>query len=273
MNAKSAIKRMFRPFLHFRSKRSIEAERSAIPASNSARRNGKSDQELEASASRLERFATICGWFVAGGVVLEYVPKFMEFLAYPSLHYLRELSGGIVITIGIAGEILFGGWASRRRTILTDRNKLEIAELNRQAEQDRLARREIEERLAYRTLRDTQIPAIADKLREFQGQEFSVSSAWSATEEVQSLVNRLVTTLIMAGWTYANPDPRIPHPAVMSGVVILTHRHAVGVGQTKNAAIALIAALLAENIYVHGEEQFPPIPFHTKILISIGTKP
>ena len=104
---------------------------------------------FEGSVDRLE---AAMHWFtalVAIGLVVEYREPFLEFIKTHDWKYIRDAIGGIMVTVGVAGELLIGFVASFKDGRLRDANTAlqarltelltasneRIAELNLQAEQ------------------------------------------------------------------------------------------------------------------------------------------
>ncbi|HLJ13031.1 MAG TPA: hypothetical protein VKV15_00925 [Bryobacteraceae bacterium] len=89
--------------------------------------------------------------FVVLGVCFEYGPKFIVFLQTLTFEAFRDLIGGLMIALGVAGELLFASLAANKRDRLRDRNIMRVADLNWKAEQESLARAEVEKTLAGTT--------------------------------------------------------------------------------------------------------------------------
>jgi hypothetical protein len=121
---------------------------------------GSSDQELETFERRFGFVETLCGWVVAIGVALEYGPKLMTFIHVPSWDNFRDLSGGLLIALGVGGEVLFASLAGRKRDQLRDRNVRRVAELNLLAEQEQFARVKLEKEIAWRQLSTEQMTGV-----------------------------------------------------------------------------------------------------------------
>lgn len=138
------IKRYFRRLRRDRSTLSSDA---TISDKAAAITTEESEQSLENSEQRFGRLEVICGWIVLVGVVFEYGPKFIVFIQSVTFAHFRDLGGGLLITLGIAGEIIFSSLAARKRDKLRKRHVSRIASLNLQAEQERHARVRIEETL------------------------------------------------------------------------------------------------------------------------------
>lgn len=133
--------RFLRRFRRARSIRSSDANIAAKPVAIST---GASDHELEKSEARFGFGETVCGWAVVVGVCLEYGPKFMVFVYDRTWENFRSLSGGLLIALGVVGEIICASFAASKRDKLRNRAGLRIAEVNLRAEQEHAARLTIE---------------------------------------------------------------------------------------------------------------------------------
>lgn len=237
----------------FRRADSILSSDANTSANPTAIASGPSDHELEKSERRFGLWETVCGWAVAVGVVLEYGPKFMAFVHGPTWEGFRDLSGGLLIAIGVAGEIIFASAAASKRDKLRDRNVLRVAELNRKAEQERLARVRIEESLvklkASRTLNKDQVERITEKLRPFAGSPFDMYV--SSDPDSVALMHQLKDAITAAGW---NITPA-PGPILVDEIAALITYSGVCIEiaqdylqQLEPAAVYAREALLAEGI-------------------------
>jgi hypothetical protein len=102
------------------------------------------------------------------------------------------------IALGVYGEIHFGRKATAAREELQRRSGEKIAEFNRAAEADRLARLKIEERLAPRAMTPEQQRALADELAVFRGQRVYLVASPS-TSETEVFMRVLACVLEWAG--------------------------------------------------------------------------
>jgi hypothetical protein len=103
---------------------------------------------------------------------------------------------------------------------LRERSNEKIADLNtkaadalRTAEQEKHARLKLEQRFADRTLTDPEVSAIADKLRTYAGQRFSVITWWNQ-KEPKAITIRLMRALQCAGWVYVPNSQFFLEPVV-----------------------------------------------------------
>jgi hypothetical protein len=111
---------------------------------------------------RLESHQDVLKWWLDGftalvvlGLIIEYLPDLVKAFHPP------HLVGGLLITVGVAGELVIGVLSSRTETKVREINDSTIAnirrdaalaeeraaEANRIAEEERLARVRIEQRL------------------------------------------------------------------------------------------------------------------------------
>jgi len=195
---------------------------------------------------------------VVVGLVLEYwheIKEFWEHVRWPMAAFpwgkLVAISGGILVTLGVAGELFFTYQASRVETKLRENNhRIEVllnkeagdawnaaesakatakgfesqiaganaraAEANRIAEEERLARARIEARVAWRHLTKEQQSAMAEHLKRFSGQWGNIGRV-SYDVEITSFATDIAKTLQAAGWHVLPPSAitmrGVPAPA------------------------------------------------------------
>jgi hypothetical protein len=139
-----------RRFLRLRSAVSTTPDSSAdsrnASAINDALQTAKSPQDLERDIDSLERWSQLCALLVVVGVILENIRE-------STTHFFKI--GGSLIALGVAGELLFGLFGSRKEHQLRDQRAIEItklnrtiAELNQVAEHERLERVKIQQAIA-----------------------------------------------------------------------------------------------------------------------------
>jgi hypothetical protein len=157
------------------------------------------------------------------------------------------------------------GYLKREIAIAHER----AAELNRKAEEDRLARVKIEQRLAPRHITQAQQEAIAAKLSEFKNNRVAFGVKPS-TDESEWFMRWLAAPFGMAGWKlemHANPtEMKYIHAGVM--VETTMHPQAIAI------ATKVVEALRAEGInaataplLIHSQSTDP-----LRLLIVIGSK-
>jgi hypothetical protein len=151
------------------------------------------------------------------------------------------------------------------------------AEATAKAEAERLARVEIEARIAPRRLDDVQQRAIADSLSKYRGQKYSAMIA--QTTDGKTLWVALDKTLRLAGWI------RLPPAGLSSGAppagVAINPEPGVWIGVNPHhmqdiglAASALKLALENEGIDAAWyREEGPMMSAPDSLLIVIGAKP
>jgi hypothetical protein len=109
------------------------------------------------------------------GIILEYKTSFIQLWKHPNLPvlkaFVREALGGILVALGVAGELFFGFLSDRRDNRLRSTNatyiaglQRQIAELNLLAEQERLARLKLEQRQAPRSLSPDQQKQLSEAI-------------------------------------------------------------------------------------------------------------
>ncbi len=124
--------------------------------------------------------------------------------------------------------------------------------------------------LADRTLTDQQFKSIVKQLNGFVGQEYAVTAYWDSKESL-GIANRIHNALRVAGWSYNPEGSKSMMLGGIIGVFVWTHPDADG--RTKEAASALVSALLEEGIAAAPRTQNPQNnPKHNKISLSVGAK-
>lgn len=146
----------------------------------------------------------------------------------------------------------------------------ESARLSKEAEEERLARAKIEEKLAWRALSREQQGRISSKLHPFLGQEFTIVT-YADDAEAINLRDSMFTILQSAGWQYPNQQ--------FSMLMVLVRGVSVGISpsakeSTKLAASILELALRREDIAANVDVfEFDDRTTVNTILIRVGKKP
>lgn len=141
-----------------------------------------------------------------------------------------------------------------------------IAEANARALEAQVA---LEKFRAPRSLSDTQLATLAEKLKAYENQEFDVTTFWDLKEPL-SFTNSIYQALTLAGWKYMQPQSRAFLLGGMSGIQVWVHPDADR--RTKDAAAALVAALNDDEMAAELRELSPQDPAKNKIRLHIGTK-
>jgi hypothetical protein len=213
--------RLVKRFLNSASIRPSDASSSASLAANST---GKSDQGLERSEKRFGFWENVCGLGVVAGVGLEYGPKLIFFIHAPTWENFVNLSGGLLIALGVAGEVLFASLAAGKRDQLRDRNIRRVAELNLQAEQERLARVRIEQSIAMRNLSGAQRAALIEGLSAFSENPSKVIVVPRLNEDFESFrFCGLLTSALQAAGLRTNwlPSGNFMQAPIVQGLYAL----------------------------------------------------
>ncbi|MHB8539683.1 MAG: hypothetical protein ACYDCD_01890 [Candidatus Acidiferrales bacterium] len=191
----------------------------------------------------LEHWLLFMTALVVLGLVLEYWHEIPEKLAAlkkdRSWKPLCLLAGAILITVGVAGELTVESFTSRGETALrqandeissnlnseaararTDasaaieraaraderasKNEAEAARLRKVAEDERLARVEVEQEVAWRRLRKDQISQIGTQLGAFAGQQASLLFSPDDVE-ADDFALQIAEALNLAKWNVSEP--------------------------------------------------------------------
>jgi hypothetical protein len=188
-----------------------------------ARFSGKSDQDIDVEVSTLEFWEDACAWLVVMGVFVEITPEFMELTLHQARQVIPSIAGGALVGIGVAGEIRLGNLAKKRRDILSDRNKRQIAELNLQAEQERTKRLQIERSISQRGFTSAQISSLNAHIARFAGDpsHIFIVSNLNEPEAIRFAVS-VNTALLEAKLKSVLIGLSVPQPAhfLLEGMVI-----------------------------------------------------
>ena len=252
---------------------------------------GASDHELEKSEKRFGFWESLCGWAVAVGVALEYGPKFMVFLHDPTWENFRDLSGGLLIAIGVAGEVIFASFAAGKRDQLRDRNIKRVGELVLLAEQEGVARAKLE-RLTEKLRRKNKKMAVLfrdrnlrnrakviEAMRAFAGTKvyFPISPMYDSDPEAREFAAGLQTSLRDAGWRVAESQINrlVAVPPFAEGV----HIEFPANDWYSDAPLSYVTAGCAVVDWLNRDkiataiEAVPDKPQTETIIVKVGPKP
>ena len=233
-------------------------------------------QALEKSVGRLGKWLHFFTGLVTLGLILEYAPDIIEAFRTRQIPS-RLLIGGVLITVGVAGELFVGFFASRKDTALREENDSLVARANERAAlaeqaaaEANLARVKIEERLADRILSDSQLASIVEKVKQFAGQEYDANTYWDSREPL-NLAERISVALNEAGWKLVHVRGQTMLPEKRG---VLVYFHLESEDRTKTAAGALVSALNAESVVAELRRRDSATqPKNNKVQIDVGTKP
>jgi hypothetical protein len=155
-----------------------------------------------------------------------------------------------------------------------ERQRKEVREafevLKQEIGQARAETKKIMQRMADRILTNQQIQEIADKIKEYAGQEVQIVTYWDMKEPL-ALSNQLYTSFDRAGWKYIKPERATFMLGGTEGIQVW--RHPKGDDRVQKAADALVAALNAANLDAVLKLQNAANPIDNKINLNVGTKP
>lgn len=202
---------------------------------------------------------------------------------------------GVIVVIGVAGESIFGirhWWNSRKLQKLqqseSDALRVEIARLandtaqaNERAEQERLARVQLEARLAPRSISREQQERIQAGISNLAGQYVTVT--FDNNPEAAAFATQIESILESAKWVIKGFAPTIPGTGlpIARGVLVMPEPPE----QSKAAAKVLLSALTKEGITASlvpmdrkkgAEEDLylnSPDPIYKRVLVLIGSHP
>ena len=222
-------------------------------------------RDLENSLDTLEAWLLAATGLVVLGLVLEYwheIPEAIESLKKAwSWRPLLVIVGGVLITLGVAGELTVQFFASRKETNLrkkndelfsivnsetaqaleraaqanerASQNEREAARLSKIAEDERSARVKIEENVAWRRLTRDQQAKMASRLKSFSGE--SVLLQYNVNDlEADSFASDIALALQQAKWRVSEPlavlqmrEGPVPlgtNPRLERGVIVISTR-------------------------------------------------
>lgn len=191
-----------------------KAEMSS-PSNSGRRLSVDSIKALDRQVGRFDALAHICAAAVVIGVCIEYVPQAIAFLKRPNWATFSNLIGGILIALGVAGEILFGALVSRRENRIRNSLDLTVAALGVETEKAKLERIHLEHELAMRDVTSEQRAEIITKLSQWAGQRVELF-VFPPGVETAHLAWEIAHALRASGWIV----PTRPEPTLTSNVLL-----------------------------------------------------
>jgi len=215
----------------------------------------QSIKQLESALDNLGVWLLVAIALVVLGLVLEYAHQIPESIATykkeRTIWPLLVIVGGILITVGVAGELLIQHLASPKETALRKANDelvgllnlktanalQEAARLGKVAEDEKLERIKLEAAVAPRSLSLNQQKSIAEAVQKFRGHGVLVSS-YGIDGEGAALAGQLITCLSAVGIVVADARASI---VVAGGFE--TGIHIRGPAAEQNFVLALSSAM------------------------------
>jgi hypothetical protein len=130
------------------------------------------------------------------------------------------------------------------------------ADANKIAEQERLARLQLEARLAPRSLSSEQSVDLISKLKNFSGAEIDVCE-YPNDFETARLTSQIVESLKAAAWTVNGFRPLAPTTRIFAGLAVLIDE-STAVERERRAAQTLADALRSQALVVSGPTPLLP---------------
>jgi hypothetical protein len=230
--------------------------------------------------------SVLLGFFVLGGVVGEFICGHKLSQASDQLQRIADKE--VADANQIAASAQSAAEAARKESsqnneraakALEDADKarkealkfqLQIAQANERAANAEKETAKLTQRFAARNLSETQLKAIAEKIRPFAGQEFDVTPYWDLKESL-AIANQIASGLKFGGWNYVAPKQSGFMLGGTAGVQVWVHPTADDT--VKNAANALVAALDEQGIESELRLQNPANPADPKLHLNVGAKP
>jgi len=234
----------------------------------------KEKSRLEAVIDRLDTGMLLSILAVVIGLIIEYLFEFIP-KTDPTLLSITHKVGGGIVTLGVSGELIIEYFHGKQETKLREINDAiiganteRVAELNLEAEKERLARVNIEQRLVRWTIRrkldQNETDGVQEQLKQFAGQRFGITHAATddaATSEPLQFAMQLRGILQGAGWV----EERIPSVRrVGNGVLVECN------SDDMDTAVPLARALASVGIQAMASglatRQIPPIRIHVGLI-------
>jgi hypothetical protein len=190
---------------------------------------------------------------------------------------------GVIVLIGIAGESFFGIsllWNNRKlqrvqvaenkglRAEISDQSAAHqldiekayarVAEANQKAEHERLARLQIERKLAPRSLNPHQRDALIEQLKLVAPHAKAEICSYGETPEVAGITTQLWRLLGDAGWK-VTLSPSLRHGRAPLGIVVesdINDPIAGSIAEGLTQALRTTGGLLVTHELMHGRGQF-----------------
>ncbi len=247
----------------------------------------KSDRETLGKCLRFRQFwAELFGWLVGVGLLVEYWDEIVDCLInryWPS----RGLAGGLLVTVGVLGEVLLSRLALITSDKLQERADSDvaaandraaqaferavkaeerIAELNLLAEQEKQARLRFEEYAAIRDMTPEERKALSERLSEFSGQRAEIV-VFPITTDTTHLAGTIFHVLEGARWNVSPAQHLSSSPTeyVKSGVHIETTPDEFSIRAAWNLLLALHSSGSSSSSL--------PDPSYPRMRILVGDKP
>jgi hypothetical protein len=158
----------------------------------------------EQSLDSVESWLFIATFLVVIGLVLEYWHPFVELRdahrRRPLFPWkkLLEIMGGVLVVIGVAGELMAQFYAARIETRIRSNTYQIETLLNGKAEKERTARLNLEEDISPRILEQS---TSSERLRSFAGTKFAIKVVEGPDLETRRTAGQIALMCNMAGWT------------------------------------------------------------------------
>ena len=248
---------------------------------------------LKISHAKYSDWAEYSAWAIVVGLLVEIV---IPLVFAPPRSWVVTTVPNIIIALGVGFEIHFSRRARRVADDLQNMADKKVAdanaraaEANEKAEQERLARVQLESRLAPRNLSSEQQDRLAKRLAQWAtlpGTNTRQSVAVFPTTnsfESAALADQIAAALGAAGWDVNRQQVDFGKPIAAKAVYLLTSRNPRGIA----VATALFEALTSEQIltlfrddFRNGceelgmtAEQIATDPFCSQVSVFVGDHP
>jgi hypothetical protein len=199
-----------------RSPRRSDYSTASNTAANSAISGVSPPAALDRKAARNSRFELIAALSVVVGIVAEDWDEFFKFYDHPNWSDGRVAIGGALVALGIIAEIWFSSRSASAEREIRDWYALRVSELNLKAEQEQLARVELEASLRDRQfMQDSVSQAL---LMRFP--EVAVRLEYLDERECKSIAEQINFVLWAAQWNVISGAPILEESRVHEGITV-----------------------------------------------------
>jgi hypothetical protein len=202
---------------------------------------------LERSVDCWEGVSHFFAALVVFGLIVEYGGPIVDAIRNHDWQFVAKSIGGVLVTIGVAGELIAGSRSTSKDGQLREANSMlaqkageRIAELNMKAEQEKHARIKLQKEMAGRRISPEHFDVLRDRLERFGHQKLYVYSSIDQWEIIVFTSHLCAVLSSQCGWDAiefrsAPPVAKMSIPGV--------HIFCTPDNESQDAAIALMKAL------------------------------
>jgi len=202
---------------------------------------------LERSVDFWEGVSHVFAALVVVGLMVEYREPFVNFIRTHDWRYITKSIGAVLVTIGVAGEVLAGHRSTKKDGELREANSMlaqkageRIAELNLKAEQEQHARIKLQKEMAGRRILPEHFAVLRDRLKGFGQQKLYVHKSTDQWEIILFTSHLCGVIRSECGWDAVE---LVGSPTLVDLVIPGVHIFCTPDTESQDAAIALSKAL------------------------------